>query len=200
MNSIDTIDSTDTIDSIELSIAEAYRSVIKCHRKIFKPAHRASTRKWLMRECPELDRGIQLNRVLYDMNVYSTSAPYSTGICLSVAMFVQAYLKDVHNVSSELVGLYDETAFCHCVLKYNEKYFDTFWPEGTTIDKILHSKYCTQFNVDSIIKNYRSNEACKYLNDNLFNVVKEKLYSSTNVSTWFDNNCSPRTISTLWNV
>lgn len=165
--------------NISTFIEDAYKTVIEEYRKTFK--HRASNadeRTWIMSAYPHLMRDSNINPILYDMNVNSYESPLATGICMPVALFVKSYMKDVHDVDVEMIGLWEGHTFCHCVIKYEGKYYDAFWPEGTTdSSKILFADECVHGDVERIINLYRSHEGAVFLKTHLFDAVKSRLYT-----------------------
>lgn len=160
--------------------------------------HRATDeyeRSWFPSEFPHLVRDSNIFPVLYDMNVNSYNAPWYTGICLPVALFVKHYMKDVHNTDVEMVGLWEDRnspytqsvdippIFCHCVIKYNNKFHDAFWPEGTQDEsKILFAGDCFYASVDSVVDMYLNHQGSAFLNENLFDKLKASLYNSRNLA------------------
>lgn len=189
--------------NISESISNAYKTITAEHMKSFKPAHDAIHRNWLEADYPHLQRSRNLNRVLFDMSVCSGRNTLGTGICLPIALFVQSYLKDVHDTEVEIVGLWqaDERAaftgynipdvFCHCAIKYEGKYYDVYWPNGTDLKNILFADQCFTNGVERIVHNYRNHVGCSFLVENLFSEVKNALYSSTDCTENFVENCLP---------
>jgi len=165
------------------SITTSLNAVIAEHKNTFKAAHEGKHRAWFKKEYPHLQKTRNTDRVLYDMNVNSVWAPLSTGICLPVALFVKSYIKDAHGVDVELVGLFDEYApgyfsFCHCVLKHDNVYYDTFWPEGKEdLKQFLYADICKVQSVERIVNCFKTHEGCEYIKTNLFDKVKDTLYS-----------------------
>lgn len=161
-----------------MPIENAYKIIIEEYMNAFKERQSTSVeRRWIITEYPHLVRENILS-VLYDMNVHSYNAPFHTGICLPVALFVKSYMKDVHDVDVEMIGLWEASTFCHCVIKYNEKYYDTFCPEGINdLSKMIFADQCTYGSVDHIIELYRNHEHSSYLKHNLFDAAKSRLYS-----------------------
>lgn len=184
-------------------IGNAYKAVIAEHLKVFKPAHDVVHRNWLETNYPHLIRSRKLNRVLFDMSVCSGRNQLGTGICLPTALFVQSYMMDVHNTEVEIVGLWqtDERSewtgytlpdiFCHCAIKYDDKYYDAYWPEGTELKNILYADVCFTKQVDQIVYNYRNHQGCPFLVENLFTNVKNTLYSGSDSEQNYINFCLP---------
>lgn len=184
-------------------IGIALNAIISEHMKSFEPAHDKKHRSWLETNYPHLNRSRKLNRVLFDMNVCSGRNRLGTGICLPTALFVKSYMKDVHNTNVEIIGLWEEDTrgfytdcklpdiFCHCAINYEDKYYDAYWPEGTEFKNILYADICFTKDVNVIINNYRSHIGCEFLTDNLFNSVKEQLYSPSDSEQNYNNFCLP---------
>lgn len=190
------------MNNISTFIELAYKEVINEYIRSFQ--HRASSsrdRSWFPKEYPHLVRDRLMLPVLYDMNVNTYTSPHNTGICLPVALFVKSYIKDVHNTDVEMVGLWDNSTeynytnrpiFCHCVIKYKDKYHDAFWPEGTQDEnKIMFADQCVHGDVESIIKIYKTHHGCEYLKENLFDKVKKTLYKGNSFSENYILNLEP---------
>lgn len=184
-------------------IGIAYNAVIEGHIKTFKAAHDAIHRGWLETNYPHLLRSRNLNRVLFDMSVVSGRNQLGTGICLPTALFVQSYMMDVHNTEVEIVGLWqtDERSewtgytlpdiFCHCAIKYEDKYYDAYWPEGTELKNILYADVCFTKPVYEIVNNYRNHQGCPFLVEHLFTNVKNRLYAPSDTDQNYSDFCLP---------
>lgn len=189
--------------NISESICTAYNTIIAEHMKSFKPAHDAIHRRWLEINYPHLMRSRNLNRVLFDMCVLSGRNQLGTGICLPTALFVQSYMMDVHKTEVEIIGLWqtDERSaftgynhpdiFCHCAVKYEDKYYDVYWPDGTELKNILYADVCFTNDVDRVVNNYRNHAGCEFLVENLFSSVKDALYSQSDTEQNYLNYCLP---------
>lgn len=120
-----------------MTITELYKKVIAIYRRDLPKCHvNPKSRKWLLEAYPSLDRGTAWNRTLYDMNVHSWDAPYSTGICLSLSLFISEVLSEQ---DIEIFGLYDRGQFNHSIIKYQDKFYDAFHPQGVRDKRLTHA-------------------------------------------------------------
>lgn len=176
-------------------IANVYNEILKSYRSMIPPCTSTAERKWFIDEYPVLNRGIQWNRALYDMNVNSWNLPHLTGICLPTALFVQAYLKDIHNIESEIIGLFDMNTFCHCVLNIDDKYHDVFWPEGTTEKpKLMYGDVCHFGDVSRITKLFKNNSNAYLIMEDFFDKIKSNFYQEDSSTEKFYENLVDTTL------
>lgn len=146
-------------------IAIYRRDLPKCHVN-------PKSRKWLLEAYPSLDRGTAWNRTLYDMNVHSWDAPYSTGICLSLSLFISEVLSEQ---DIEIFGLYDRGQFNHSIIKYQDKFYDAFHPQGVDkIDSFMYADICDLAPIGGgQIRAFFDRGPVTYLRENLYaKVVK----------------------------
>lgn len=130
---------------------------------------------------PHLLKTPNIDRVLYDINVISNPTTLSTGICFPVAFFVKSYIKDIHNIDIELDVLFDEYEhgifqFCHGLIKYDNIYYDTFWPEGNeNLKQFIYADICQIKSVEQLENCYIDSTIYSYLNTILFEKVNNIL-------------------------
>ncbi len=132
-------------------------------------------REWFLREFPHLDRGRNWNRALYDFNVNSWLAPNSTGICLSLVLFLKEILEEKEE-PYEILFLYEVDTFCHAVLKYQGKYYDSFYPDGIEDPKkLVFADLCTLSRPDErVFRNFYDRGPVAFLRENLYDKVYTK--------------------------
>nr|UVX42996.1 MAG: hypothetical protein [Bacteriophage sp.] len=131
----------------ELQIEYFFRGLVKEYRRIFKPCNTAEMREDTWKYCPHLKPNRAWERTLSEMNEHYGKAAYRTGICLPIALFAKAWLKDVLGLEGKLCGIVvtlDDSeiaipgVFMHAVIECGNKYYDTFIPRGTDRMDLLY--------------------------------------------------------------
>lgn len=163
-------------DRTEEILASLYKEVLRIYRKdLPSVAVSKKEREWFYKDYPHLDRGAAWNRALYDFNIHDWRSPSSTGICMSLALWMESRLVEL-DAQGELLGLYKGTDFYHAVMKYNNKYYDAFHPEGTShLSDVLYGDMCDARELNpQQVKNFYFNGPVDYLGTMLYNPVYSK--------------------------
>lgn len=155
-----------------VDLASKYRDVLCLYRKKMPKISNPESREWLLKAYPHLDRGRMWNRALYDFNVRSDRSLYTTGICLSLAI----YGREVTEQEGKIICFYSEGLFCHAVLEFENKHYDAFYPEGIDdISKMMYVDVCEKRPMpDSLMKNFFRSPGSQLLKEEIYKHVEEQ--------------------------